>query len=330
MSEDLNIVRHDPFKNFDESLRESHLYPMTATGVEVMQINFGRLCNQACKHCHVEAGPTRTEMIDKGTLTKCLDILEYTNIPTVDITGGAPELNSNFRWFVGHVRDLGRNILIRCNLSIVLEPGHQDLPEFYRDHGVEIIASLPYYLQRNVDAQRGCGVFEKSIAALKQLNEIGYGCEDDLILNLVYNPGGAFLPPAQLSIEADFKRELGKRYGICFNNMFTITNMPLGRFLEFLERTGNLHSYMNRLISAYNPQAAAAVMCRYTLSIDWSGNLFDCDFNQMLQLHCNHGAPDHLDEFDFETLASRRIVTGLHCYGCTAGAGSSCGGALTE
>jgi radical SAM/Cys-rich protein len=330
MLDDLKLLRNNRFKNFDSSLRESRLYPLTATGIEMLQVNFGRLCNQACKHCHVEAGPNRTEIIEKYTLEKCLDILKDTGIPTVDLTGGAPELNPNFRWFVGRVRDMGRNILVRCNLSIVLEPGYEDLPDFYKDHGVEVIASLPYYLQRNVDAQRGTGVFDKSIEAMKRLNEAGYGRDKSLTLNLVYNPGGAFLPPPQASIEADFKRELDKRHGISFNNMFTIANMPLGRFLQFIKRTGNFESYMERLISAYNPQAAAGVMCHYTLSIGWNGGLYDCDFNQMLKLNCDHGAPEHLDEFDFEKLETRRIVTGLHCYGCTAGAGSSCGGAVID
>ncbi len=331
MSDETRLLRDESFKPFDSTLKESRLYPLTATGVGVFQINFGRLCNQSCKHCHVEAGPNRTEMISRETLENCLGILENTRIPAVDLTGGAPEMNPHFRWFVSELGKLGREILVRCNLTILQEPGQEDLPKFYADNQVEVIASLPYYLERNVDGQRGKGIFEKSIAALKRLNRIGYGREgSSLILNLVYNPGGAFLPPPQAAIEADFKKEMDRRHGVEFNSLFTITNMPIGRFLAFLARTGNFETYMKRLIDAYNPEAAAGVMCRYTLSIGWDGQLFDCDFNQVLGLNCNHGAPDHLNEFDLAQLVGRRIVTGLHCYGCTAGAGSSCGGAVAD
>jgi len=261
----------------------------------------------------------------------CLEILKNRDIQTVDITGGAPEMNPHFGWFVKKVRKLEKHVMVRCNLTVILEPGYEDLPQFFADQQIEVIGSLPYYLDRNVDAQRGKGTFNKSIKALQLLNEVGYGDEGTgLVLNLVYNPGGAFLPPSQSSIEADFKRELMRRYGIQFNSLFTIANMPIGRFYDFLQRSGNYDSYMHRLISAFNPQAAAAVMCRYTLSVGWDGRLYDCDFNQMLGINCNHGAPDHLQQFDMAELQSRRIVTGLHCYGCTAGAGSSCGGAVVD
>ena len=331
MAEEPWVLKKNRFRDFDCALQESHLFPMTATGIEVFQINVGKLCNQSCKHCHVEAGPFRTEAISRETLESCLDILKEIDTPTVDLTGGAPELNPHFRWFVKEVKKLGRQIMVRSNLTIILEPGQEDLPEYYRDHGVEVVASLPYFLERNVDTQRGQGIFRKSILALERLNEIGYGQEDTgLILDLVYNPGGAFLPPPQTAIEADFKREMERRYHISFNRLFTIANMPLGRFLHFLERTGNFESYMQRLIDAYNPEAAAGVMCRHTLSVGWDGTLYDCDFNQMLALNCDHGAPAHLNEFDLKKLKTRRIVTGLHCYGCTAGAGSSCGGAVVE
>ena len=326
-----NILRGNPFKDFDTALRESDLFPLTATSIDVFQINFGKLCNQSCKHCHVEAGPDRKESMTTETMKSCLDVLRNSDIPTVDITGGAPELNPNFCWFVEECRTLDKHVMVRSNLTVLLEPGQEDIPRFFADKHLEVVASLPYFLERNVDAQRGKGIFQKSIEALQRLNGLGYGQdESDLILNLVYNPGGAFLPPSQAAIEADFKRELDRRYGIRFNHLFTIANMPLGRFLHFLERTGNLDSYMQRLITAYNPDAAAGVMCRYTLSVGWDGALYDCDFNQMLELNCNHGAPRHLNEFDLKKLMHRRIVTGLHCYGCTAGAGSSCGGALTE
>ncbi len=324
-------VDKEEFKAFDCALKESNLFPLTATGVDIFQINFGKKCNQACKHCHVEAGPDRNEMISRETLNECLSILDKTDIPTIDITGGAPEMNPHFRWFVKEVRDREKHVMSRCNLTILSEPGQEDLARFYADQEVEVIASLPYYMERNVDSQRGSGIFQRSIEGLEALNKLGYGIPDSgMVLNLVYNPGGAFLPPAQNAIEADFKRELDKRYDISFNQLFTIANMPLGRFLDFLKRTGNYEMYMQRLIAAYNPIAAAGVMCRYTLSVGWDGSLYDCDFNQMLQINCNHGAPTHLKEFDLRKLVNRRIVTGLHCYGCTAGAGSSCGGAVVE
>lgn len=318
-------------KPFDKALAESRLYPLKATEVAVFQINFGKLCNQACLHCHVEAGPNRSERISRKTLETCLKILPTPEIKTVDITGGAPELNPHFRWFVEECRKLEKQVLVRSNLTVIFEPGGEDLPEFYAANTVEVVASLPYYLEKTVDSQRGRGVFEKSIQALKKLNRVGYGMPDSgLILNLVFNPNGAFLPPAQAAIEADFKRELKRRYDISFNHLFTITNMPIGRFKHFLERSGNYEAYMKRLIEAYNPQAAAGVMCRYTLSIGWDGTLYDCDFNQMLGWNCDHGAPLHINQFDLKKLKSRRIVTGLHCYGCTAGAGSSCGGAVID
>ncbi|HDQ00251.1 MAG TPA: radical SAM/Cys-rich domain protein [bacterium] len=319
------------FNNFDDALKESNLFPLTSTGIEVLQINFGYLCNQTCKHCHVQAGPHRTEIISKETLESCLEILRASEIPTVDITGGAPEMNPHFEWFLKETAALQRQVMVRCNLTILLESKFEHLAQFYADQRVQVIASLPYYSKRFVDTQRGKGVFDRSIQALKKLNTLGFGDETtELLLNLVYNPAGAFLPPSQAGIEADFKRELWQRHGIRFNHLFTITNMPIGRFRDFLVKTGNYESYIQRLIAAYNPQAAAGVMCRYTLSVGWDGSLYDCDFNQILELNCNHGAPDHINEFDFEELRSRQIVTGLHCYGCTAGAGSSCGGTVVE
>ncbi len=331
MNEIKEQIREYRFKNFDDSLQESKLFPLTATGIEVLQINFGKLCNQACKHCHVEAGPTRTETIDRDVLESCLDILRTSDIPTIDITGGAPEMNSHFEWFVKKAKDLNRNVMVRCNLTILLEPEYGHLAQFYTDQRVEVIASLPYFSERFVDSQRGKGTFSKSIKALQLLNQFGFGNEQTgLVLNLVYNPAGAFLPPSQSGIEADFKRELFHRYGIQFNHLYTIANMPIGRFLDLLVRASNYESYMQRLISAYNPEASAGVMCRYTLSVGWDGSLYDCDFNQMLELNCNHGAPDHINHFNFDKLKTRQIVTGLHCYGCTAGAGSSCGGAVVD
>jgi radical SAM/Cys-rich protein len=258
----------------------------------------------------------------------CMEKLRPTAIPSVDITGGAPELNSNFRWIVAEAKRQGRHVMDRCNLTVLLLPSQADLASFLATHEVEVVASLPFYTAERTDAQRGESVFDKSVKALQLLNRLGYGIQgSSLKLNLVYNPTGAFLPPAQHAIEADFRRELRHRYGIEFNSLYTITNMPISRFLEFLLRTGNYDRYMQRLIQAYNSQAAAGVMCRYTLSVGWDGTLYDCDFNQMIELTVNHGAPAHIRDFDLQALNSRRIVTGQHCYGCTAGAGSSCGGA---
>jgi radical SAM/Cys-rich protein len=316
-----------PWKRFDESLDAAGLFPLAATGIEIFQINVGKLCNQTCHHCHVDAGPDRSEVMTSETGRLCIEALARTNIPTVDITGGAPELNPNFRFLVTESKRLGRHVIDRCNLSVLLLPSQRDLAEFLAKYEVEVIASLPYFLPENTDAQRGEGVFEKSIEALRKLNSLGYG-EDGSTrkLNLVYNPTGAFLPPVQKALEADFKRELGKRHGVVFNSLYTITNMPISRFLEFLLRSGNYERYMQRLIQAYNPSAAAGVMCRYTLSIGWDGALYDCDFNQMLDLPVSFGAPAHIRDFAAGELDLRRIVTGQHCYGCTAGAGSSCGG----
>jgi radical SAM/Cys-rich protein len=315
-------------KPFEQALADSGLSPLAATGITVFQINVGKLCNQTCRHCHVDAGPDRREIMSRETAELCIAALARTDIPTVDITGGAPELNPNFRWLVEEAHALGRHVMDRCNLSVLLLPSQAGLAEFLAAHDVEVVASLPYFQAPQTDAQRGEGVFARSVEALRLLNSLGYGQPDShLRLNLVYNPVGAFLPPAQRSIEADFKRELLCRYGIVFHSLYTITNMPISRFLEFLLATGNYERYMDRLVQAYNPGAAAAVMCRYTLSVGWDGTIYDCDFNQMLDLPVAFGAPRHIRDFCPELLHRRRIVTGQHCYGCTAGAGSSCGGA---
>ena len=308
---------------------ESRIYPLTATVITIFQVNVGRLCNQLCKHCHVNAGPDRKEIMQKNTMEACLDIIEKTDIPTVDITGGAPEVNPNFRWFVKEFSKRGRHVMVRSNLTILTEPDYKNLPEFFAESNVEVIASFPHYLEQTLDRQRGNGVFKKSIEALKQLNNIGYGKQDSgLVLNLVYNPAGAFLPPSQKALEADYKREMLKRYGIVFNNLFTITNMPIGRFLNYLRASQNYDAYMQKLTSNYNPYAASQVMCRYTLSVGWDGSLYDCDFNQMLGMKVNHGAPSNIKAFDITRLCNRQIVTDIHCYGCTPGGGSSCGGAV--
>jgi radical SAM/Cys-rich protein len=304
------------------------LVPLTATGIEVFQINVGKFCNQSCRHCHVDAGPERIEQMSAETARLCIRALAATDIPTVDITGGAPELNANFRWLVEQARALGRHVMDRCNLSVLLLGPQKDLAEFLAQHRVEIVASLPYFRAAQTDAQRGEKVFAKSIEALTLLNQLGYGRESSgLILNLVHNPVGAFLPAKQEALEAQFKRELQRQHGIVFNRLYTITNMPISRFLEFLVESGNYESYMQRLANAFHPAAAAAVMCRHTISIGWDGALYDCDFNQMLDLPVESAAPRHVRDFDAALLNHRRIVMANHCYGCTAGAGSSCGGA---
>ncbi len=315
---------------FETALDQVGLYPLRATGITTLQLNLGKLCNQTCRHCHVDAGPDRTEVMSKDTLDLCLQALARTDIPTVDITGGAPELNPHFRWLVEQARSLGRQVLDRCNLSVLLIPSQADLGEFLAQHRVEIIASLPSYQATQTDAQRGEGIFDKSMEALRLLNRLGYGKEGSgLTLNLVYNPVGAFLPPKQEGIEAKFRKELSARHGVSFTHLYTITNMPISRFLEFLIESGNYEGYMERLAAAFNPAAAAGVMCRYTLSVGWDGTLYDCDFNQMLELPVSERTPRHIRDFDPAHLHHRQIVTRNHCYGCTAGSGSSCGGAVT-
>jgi radical SAM/Cys-rich protein len=314
-------------KPFVQALVESQLHPLRATGIQTLQVNVGKLCNQTCHHCHVDAGPDRREVMSRETAAACLRILDEGDIPTLDITGGAPELNPQFRYLVDGARALGRHVIDRCNLTVLLLPSQADLVDFLALRQVEVICSLPYFLADQTDAQRGAGVFDKSVEALRLLNAAGYGRPGSgLLLNLVYNPVGAFLPPAQRAIEADFRRELARRHGIVFNSLYTITNMPISRFLEFLLRSGNYDRYMDRLVNAYNPAAAAGVMCRTMLSVGWDGQLYDCDFNQMLDLPVNSGAPAHIRDFRAADLRARSITTGEHCYGCTAGAGSSCGG----
>ena len=314
---------------FDEKLA-AYGVELRASAVEVLQINVGKLCNQACKHCHVDAGPLRTEIMTSETVEQVLDAIRKFEISTIDITGGAPEMNPSFRYLVRESRSLGCHVIVRHNLTVMFEPGQEDLPQFFREHEIEVISSLPYFLEQQTDAQRGRGVFKKSIEALHRLNAVGYGIENSgFILNLVYNPVGAFLPPPQESIEADFKRELMNRYGILFNHLFTITNMPIKRFLDYLRRSGNEERYRRKLTEAFNPATVAGLMCRTLVSVDWTGRLYDCDFNQMLELGVAPDMPQRIAHFNPGKLARRRIMTGSHCFGCTAGAGSSCGGAVT-
>ncbi|HKJ46382.1 MAG TPA: arsenosugar biosynthesis radical SAM (seleno)protein ArsS [Balneolales bacterium] len=316
---------------FRNKLNEIGLAPFKSTGIEIFQVNVGYMCNQTCKHCHVDAGPDRKEIMTRETMKYCLDALAGSDIEKVDLTGGAPEMNPDFRWFVEEIRKLDKHVMVRSNLTILtVNRNYRELPHFFADHGVEIISSLPYYLQRNTDRQRGEGVFDKSIEALRMLNDEGYGKKDkELILDLVYNPVGAFLPADQNQLEQDYKRELKRRYNIDFNNLYTITNMPISRFLEFLLISGNYEEYMEKLVTSFNPAAAEGVMCRNTISVGWDGFLYDCDFNQMLEIPVEKSSPQHVKNFDEYILNDREIMVDQHCYGCTAGAGSSCGGTIT-
>jgi radical SAM/Cys-rich protein len=316
---------------FDRTLALNGLARLRADGIQVLQVNVGKLCNQTCHHCHVDAGPDRREVMSRETAEACIAALAASDIPTLDITGGAPELNPNFRWLVSEGRRLGRHVIDRCNLTILLAPGYEDLPEFLAARQVEVVASLPCYLEENTDAQRGEGVFSRSITALERLNAVGYGRPGSgLTLTLVYNPVGPLLPPDQAKLEAAYRRELGNRYGIEFTRLYTITNMPISRFLEDLLDRGEYERYMEKLVAAFNPAAAAGVMCRTTLSVDWRGRLYDCDFNQMLDLGLAPELPQDIRQFDPALLRNRPIVTGQHCYGCTAGAGSSCQGTIAK
>jgi radical SAM/Cys-rich protein len=331
--EQVEILEHNQTNDFalqpfHEKLKQSGLYPLKPTGIEIFQINMGKMCNQVCKHCHVDAGPDRKEIMTIETMQQCINVLKNNpSLKTIDLTGGAPEMNPNFRWFVEEIKKLNRHIIVRCNLTIILaNKKYFDLPEFYKQNDIEVISSLPFYTKDRTDRQRGNHVFEKSIEALQMLNEIGYGKEETgLILNLVYNPAGAFLPPSQVALEKEYKVALLKDFGIVFNHLFTITNIPINRFLDYLLSSGNYEGYMEKLVNAYNPVAAANVMCRNTISIGWDGYLYDCDFNQMLEMKVgSHGK--HISEFNVEELNNRNILIGQHCYGCTAGSGSSCGG----
>ena len=316
--------------DFDRHLERAGLHPLRAAGIEVFQINVGRVCNQTCAHCHVDAGPDRRESMSRATAELAMRVLADTAIPTVDLTGGAPELCAQFEYLVRESRRLGRRVIDRCNLTVLVAEPYRHLAGFLAENQVEVVASLPHYRQASTDRQRGSGVFERSIEALRLLNSRGYAQPGTgLRLTLVTNPVGAFLPAAQASLEAEWKRELLRLFGVRFDALYAITNMPISRYLEWLEASGNLESYQQRLVQAFNPAAAANVMCRTTLSVGWRGELYDCDFNQMLDLGVGHAAPRHLADFDLAALATRRIATGRHCFGCTAGSGSSCSGRTT-
>lgn len=314
-------------RSFEDALASSGLLPLRATGIEVLQVNLGKRCNQTCHHCHVDAGPDKKEVMSRPVLEACLAFLERHRVARFDITGGAPELHPSFREIVERGAATGARVMHRCNLTAILLPNYADIPALLARHRVEVVASLPYFQARETDAQRGAGVFEESIEGLRRLNALGYGDgTSGLVLNLVANPVGTFLPGNQRELEAMWKRELARKFGIVFDGLFTITNMPIARYLEFLETKGQTAEYLARLANAYNPAAAAGVMCRTTLSVNYDGTLSDCDFNQMLELPVDAAAPQTIFDATRAALEQRAVVVGPHCYGCTAGAGSSCGG----
>jgi radical SAM/Cys-rich protein len=294
--------------------------------LKTIQVNLGYKCNQSCLHCHVNAGPKRKEMMNKKTIDNVIDFAVNNNIGTVDLTGGAPEINKYFRYLIKELRQHDIRIIDRCNLTILNEDGMKDLPSFFVKHKIEIIASLPCYIKKNVDSQRGKGVFNESINILRLLNNLGYGVKKDLILNLVYNPQGPVLPPSQIKLEKEYRSYLRQSFDIEFNNLFTITNMPINRFGSTLVSQGKFNSYVNLLKSSFSEKAKENVMCRELISIDYNGNVFDCDFNQMLKMSLS-GKETHITKITKKYLHNREISTGDHCYGCTAGSGSSCGGA---
>lgn len=326
----LALIDRSGFTRFQDNLDQIGLYPLTSVEIDTFQVNLGKMCNQVCNHCHVDAGPDRREIMTRETMEECLTAIAASKCTTVDLTGGAPEMNPDFEWFVERISDLGKKIIVRCNLTIIVaNKKYNHLPEFYKKHNIEVISSLPCYTAENTDSQRGKGVFDDSIKALHMLNEVGYGMPDTgLVLNLVFNPSGPNLPGDQMGLEVAYKRELKEQFDIEFNNLFTITNLPISRYLQYLVASENYEAYMEKLVNSFNPNAASNVMCRNTVSIGWDGYIYDCDFNQMLDLKVAVKG-QHLSDFNLDDLTNRNIIVNQHCYGCTAGAGSSCGGATT-
>lgn len=315
--------------SFARRLQEMGYQELRAEAVAVLQVNLGWRCNQACRHCHLQAGPDRPEVMDRDTVAAVAGVVERFGLKAVDLTGGAPELNPHFEYLVARLTQAGTHVINRCNLTILLEPGKEHLVEFFRAHRVELVCSLPSLQQDQVDRLRGPGVFATSLEALRRLNAAGYAQEGSgLILNLMANPAGAYFPPRQRELEERYRQELGRRYGLRFNRLYTLVNMPIGRFLKFLERSQNLSRYLNRLATSFNPATVPGLMCRHLLSVAWDGRLFDCDFNQALNLPLVPEAPQTIYDFDLDALGNRRIRLDDHCYGCTAGGGSSCSGCL--
>jgi radical SAM/Cys-rich protein len=331
----LEILSNGIFANgelptFAKKIKETHQFPLRPKTLEILQINVGYMCNQVCAHCHVDAGPDRKEIMTRETMQQCLEVIKKTGAHTLDLTGGAPEMNPNFRWFVEEAAKVGiKDFIVRSNLTIIrANKKYHDLPEFFKKHNVHVVSSMPHWTRGKTDKQRGDGVFDKSIQALKDLNAVGYGMPgSNLKLDLVYNPSGAFLPGDQMALEADFKKALKEDFGIDFHSLFAITNLPISRFLNYLIASENYEDYMYALVDAYNPAAVENVMCTNTLSVSWDGWLYDCDFNQMLNLKVASKAK-HISEYNEELLQNRNIIINQHCYGCTAGAGSSCQGVV--
>ncbi len=325
----LKYLSDYPGKSFDMALKESNDYPLKAGNIETLQINLGKMCNQVCEHCHVDAGPDRKEIMTRETMNACLKVIDEVGVKIVDLTGGAPEMNPDFEWLVKELSKRKVKVLVRSNLTIIVSnKKYHHLPLFFKENGVKVISSLPCYTEKNTDSQRGKGVFSRSIEALHLLNEVGYGkVGTEMELDLVYNPGGPSLPPDQLSLEKDYKQRLKEDFAIDFNHLLTITNLPISRFLESLLRSERYEEYMNKLVEAYNPAAVKGLMCLSTISVGWDGQLYDCDFNQMLELGVASPVKT-INEFMGQEIQNRRIVTANHCFGCTAGSGSGCGGAI--
>lgn len=314
---------------FAEQLRKYGVYPLKATGIDTLQMNITFRCNLACKHCHVKAGRQRTEMMSQKILTQCVKAAEHPAIITIDITGGAPEMHPDIEWLIHKMSGMAKRVLLRSNLVILLEPEYHYLMEVFAANKVELVGSLPDYRARRSDRQRGSGVYDHIIEAVRQLNRIGYGIAGSgLVLDLVHNPAGAYLPGSQVCLEAEYKRVLNQEHNVFFNSLFCLVNCPIGRYLEYLTNSGNLEDYMRTLRNSFNAQTADKVMCRTTVSVGWDGRLFDCDFNQVENLTVNSGSPIHVRDFKFDSLSNRQIKTHDHCFACTAGTGSSCGGAL--
>ncbi len=320
----------DGLPRFEDRLSQTGLQSLGPADLEILQVNVGKMCNQTCAHCHVDAGPDRQEIMTRETMRHCLKAIEDSSAHTVDITGGAPEMNPDFRWFVEEVSKLERQMMVRSNLTILtVNKTYRTLPRFFAEHRAAIVSSLPCYTAENTDKQRGNGVFDRSMEALQMLNAVGYGRPGSgLQLHLAYNPVGPSLPPPQEQLRSDYQRILKENFGIVFNDLYCITNMPISRFLDYLRSQGQYQEYMETLIHAFNPAAVSGLMCRNTLSVGWEGSLYDCDFNQMLDLKVEAGAPRHIRDLDLKELSARRLVLNQHCYGCTAGAGSSCGGEI--
>jgi len=327
LDEGINIPTSGP--HFHEVLNSNQLSLHHGTPEE-LQINLGKLCNLACHHCHVDAGPKRTEIMTWEVMEKILSWAKEANIKRADLTGGAPELNPHFRQFCNELIKLGIQITSRCNITVLFEQGQEDLAQWYKDRNIRLVCSLPCYTEDNVDAQRGKGVFDKSIAGLQLLNSLGYGVEENLSLDLVYNPGGAFLPPPQASLEADYRRMLGDNFGIVFSSLLAITNIPINRFAHALKRDGELDDYQHLLVSNFNANTVDNLMCKSLLNLDWEGRVYDCDFNQMLEIPISGGEVRYLWDLAIDDVDGATIATNRHCFGCTAGAGSSCGGVLAD